>query len=123
MIRVIDTKYKSIGNILVIPASDEEPFYVKSPIDFLLECKDGLYSLVLRYTNYNDTFDYLSCKLIVPLLTIENKICVLYIHNYITPDPDHQNHMSGYPMCFKISYNSNNKTDLFMSFISEPLSL
>ena len=123
MIRVLDTKYKSIGNILLIPSSDEAPFYVKSPIDFLLDCKDGLYSLCLRYTNYNDTFDYLSCKLLVTLETMDSRIVVLYIHNYITPDPDASSSGTGYPLTYKISYNNDNKTDLFMSFISEPLCL
>lgn len=121
MIRVLNTKYKSIGNILLIPASDETPFYVKAPIDFLLDCKEGLYNLVLRYTNYNDTFEYLSCKLLATLETMDSRVAVLYIHNYITPDPDAQSSHAGYPLSYKISYNNYNKTDLFMSFISEPI--
>jgi hypothetical protein len=121
MIRVLDTKYKSIGNILVIPSSEEEPFYVKSPIDFLLEAKDSDYTIVLRYTNYDDTFVYQSCKLLVTLETYDHRVVVLYIHNYLTPDPDAQSYNTGYTLSYKIKYNSINKTDLFMSFISEPI--
>lgn len=121
MIRVLDTKYKSIGNILLIPASNEVPFYVKAPIDFILDCKDGLYSLTLRYTNYNDTFPYMSCKMLITLETEDSCIVFVYIHNYITPDPDAQNSSAGYTLSYKISYNNDNKTDLFMSFISDPI--
>lgn len=121
MIKILDQKYKSIGNILVIPSSEEEPFYVKSPIDFLLQQKDNEYTVVLRYNNYNDSFDYLSCKLVVSLETYDNRIVLLYINNYLTPDPDSSTHGTGYTFSYKIKYNNSNKTDLFSSFVSEPL--
>ncbi len=122
MIKILDQKYKSIGNILVIPSTEDEPFYVKSPIDFLLQQKDGDYTVVLRYTNYNDTFDYISCKLIVSLETYDNRIAILYINNYLAPDPDATSYGTGYTFTYKIKYNSNNKTDLFSCFVSDPLS-
>ena len=121
MIRVLGTKYKSIGNILVLPASGDEPFYVKSPIDFILEEKEKIYRIVMRYTNYNDTFDYLSCKILVSLETYDNRIVVLFVHNYMTPDPEYKDYGTGYTLTWIISYN--NDSDLYMSFISQPLCL
>lgn len=121
MIRVLGTKYKSIGNILVIPASGDEPFYIRSPIDFILEEKEKIYRVVLRYTNYNDTFDLLSCKMLVSLQTYDNRITILFLHNYMIPDPDYKDYSTGYPLTWIISYNNNN--DLYMSFISQQLCL
>lgn len=121
MIRVLGTKYKSIGNILVIPASGDEPFYVKSPIDFILEDKEKIYRVIMRYTNYNDTFDLLSCKMLVSLQTYDNRITILFLHNYMIPDPDYKDYSTGYPLTWIISYNNNN--DLYMSFISQQLCL
>ena len=125
MIRVLGTKYKSIGNILVIPASDEAPFYVRSPVDFTVEEKDKVYHMVMRYTNYNDTFDILSCKMVVPLGTYDQRVCLLHMHNYLTPDPNHKEYGSGYVLSWIVGYNKDKgeNDDLYKLYISEPLCL
>lgn len=123
MIKVLDTKYKAIGNLLIIPADNSEVFYVRSPIDFIISKQEKKHTLVLRYTDYESTFDYLSCKMIATLIDYKDCITVLYFNNYLVPDTDFSGSSIGYNFAYKIVYNENDKEDnLFISYQSTNIS-
>jgi hypothetical protein len=120
MISVLDTKYKSIGRILLMP-ENQEAFYIHAPIDFLLFEKDKEYYLHLRYTSYTHTFDYQSYKAVVPLEDKHGALVILHMHNYLIPDENctEKSSTTGYTLYYKIRYNENDENDsLFISYIS-----
>ena len=123
MIKVIDKQYKSIGNILLL-MDDDSSFYVKAPIDFIICLKEGQYYLSLRYTNYNVSFEYRTFKgLVTTLLSKDDKLTVLHMHNALAPDEDNKDFSQmGYNLTYKIRYNEKDKDNLlFVSYESNTI--